>query len=209
MNFHRSIPLNTELKPSSPITLSGQKFLVAIFRLARGKLFKLVDCNISPSLRGVRGINPCGLHLDDAETTKRVQAFEELKLKLNESNEPKKTYFIVKKAVNNGKPEKLVDILNLAEVESDAKVMAETTKWVQAFEELKRLVKDLQVENEENKRVVASRVRLLTKEDPKTRVTLVMLGTIPPLVAMFDFEDFDSHIAALYALLNLEIGNDP
>ncbi|KAE8658228.1 stromal cell-derived factor 2-like protein-like [Hibiscus syriacus] len=125
---------------------------------------------------------------------------------LKESNEPKKTDFkVVKKAVNNGKPEKLVDLLNLAEAESDA----ETTKKVQALEELKRLVKDLQVENEENKRVAASRVRLLTKEDPETRVTLAMLGTIPPLVAMLDFEDSDSQIAALYALLNLGIGNDP
>ncbi|KAE8677368.1 stromal cell-derived factor 2-like protein-like [Hibiscus syriacus] len=125
---------------------------------------------------------------------------------LKEYNEPKNTDFkVVKKAVNNVKPEKLVDLLNLAEAKSDA----ETTKKVQALEELKRLVKDLQVENEENKRVAASRVRLLTKEDPETRVTLAMLGTIPPLVAMLDFEDSDSQVAALYALLNIGIGNDP
>ncbi|GMJ15839.1 hypothetical protein like AT4G31890 [Hibiscus trionum] len=120
---------------------------------------------------------------------------------LKEFNGPKKTDF---KAINNGKPEKLVDLLNLAEAESDA----ETTKKVQALEELKRLVKEVQMENEENKRVAASRVRLLTKEDPENRVTLAMLGTIPPLVAMLDSEDSDSQIAALYALLNLGIGND-
>ncbi|KAK8509355.1 hypothetical protein V6N11_007753 [Hibiscus sabdariffa] len=125
---------------------------------------------------------------------------------LKESNEPKKTDFkAVRKAINNGKPEKLVDLLNLAEAESDA----ETTKKVQALEELKRLVKELQMENEERKRVAASRVRLLTKEEPETRVNLAMLGTIPPLVTMLDFEDSDSQIAALYALLNLGIGNDP
>ncbi|KAE8665229.1 hypothetical protein F3Y22_tig00112637pilonHSYRG00024 [Hibiscus syriacus] len=124
---------------------------------------------------------------------------------LKESNEPKKTDFkVVKTAINHGKPEKLVDLLNLAEAKSDA----ETTKKVQALEELKLLVKELQIENEENKRVAASRVRLLTKEDPEARVTLAMLGTIPPLVAMLDFEDSDSQIAALYALLNLGIGND-
>ncbi|XP_039064765.1 U-box domain-containing protein 45-like [Hibiscus syriacus] len=40
------------------------------------------------------------------------------------------------------------------------------------------------------------------------KVTLAMLGTIPPLVAMLDFEDSDLQVAALYALLNIGIGND-
>ena len=110
----------------------------------------------------------------------------------------------MKKPNNNGKSEKLADLLNLAEAETDA----ETKKKVEALEEFKRVVKELQVEEEENKRKAASRVRLLTKEDSEARVTLAMLGTIPPLVAMLDFEDSDSQIAALYALLNLGIGND-
>ncbi|MBA0723029.1 hypothetical protein Golax_003647 [Gossypium laxum] len=123
---------------------------------------------------------------------------------LKQSNEPIKTKRPVKNSINNGKPDKLADLLNLEEAESDA----ETTKKVQALEGLKRLVKELQMEKEENKRAAASRVRLLTKDDPENRVTLAMLGTIPPLVAMLDFEDSNSQIAALYALLNLGIGND-
>ncbi|KAH1056577.1 hypothetical protein J1N35_034642 [Gossypium stocksii] len=123
---------------------------------------------------------------------------------LKESNEPVKTKRPVKNSINNGKPDKLADFLNLEEAESDA----ETTKKVQALEGLKRLVKELQMEKEENKRAAATRVRLLTKDDPESRVTLAMLGTIPPLVAMLDFEDSNSQIAALYALLNLGIGDD-
>ena len=127
-----------------------------------------------------------------------------IKSVLKESNEPKKPDKLVKKPNNNGKSEKLADLLNLAEAETDA----ETKKKVEALEELKRVVKELQVEEEEKKRKAATRVRLLTKEDLEARVTLALLGTIPPLVAMLDFEDSDSQIAALYALLNLGIGND-
>ncbi|XVE71252.1 hypothetical protein DITRI_Ditri10aG0135700 [Diplodiscus trichospermus] len=127
-----------------------------------------------------------------------------IKSVLKESDEPKKGDKIVTKPNNNGKSKKLADLLNLAEAES----YAETEKKVEALEELKRVVKELQVEEEEKKRKAASRVRMLAKEDSKARVTLAMLGTIPPLVAMLDFEDSDSQIAALYALLNLGIGNN-
>ncbi|EOY29360.1 hypothetical protein QUC31_020832 [Theobroma cacao] len=127
-----------------------------------------------------------------------------IKSVLKESNEPKKPDRVLKRPNNNGKSEKLADLLNLAEAETDA----ETKKKVEALEELKRVVKELQVEEEGKKTKAASRVRLLTKEDSEARVTLAMLGTIPPLVAMLDFEDSDSQIAALYALLNLGIGND-
>ncbi|XVF89386.1 hypothetical protein PTKIN_Ptkin19aG0126200 [Pterospermum kingtungense] len=130
-----------------------------------------------------------------------------IKSVLKEYNEPKKVDKVVKKGNNKSvKSEKLADLLNLAEVETSA----ETKKKVEALEELKRVVKELQVEEdeEEMKRKAASRVRLLTKEDSEARVNLAMLGAIPPLVAMLDFEDSDSQIAALYALLNLGIGND-
>lgn len=103
----------------------------------------------------------------------------------------------------NGKSEKLLDLLNLAEAESDA----ETRKKVEALEELKRVVKDLQ-EEEKRKVAAASDVRLLAKEDSDARVTLAMLGAIPPLVGMLDIEDVDAQIASLYALLNLGIAND-
>lgn len=49
-------PLKTEPKPPSPKTLSGRKFLVDDFSSLKLKLFRLEDCKISPSLRGVRGI---------------------------------------------------------------------------------------------------------------------------------------------------------
>ncbi|KAK8499424.1 hypothetical protein V6N12_037058 [Hibiscus sabdariffa] len=127
-----------------------------------------------------------------------------MKPALKEFNEPRKTDKAVKKHNSNGRSEKLADLLNLVVTETDA----ETNRKVEALEELKRVVKELQGEERESKRKAASRVRSLTKEDSEARVTLAMLGTIPPLVAMLDFEDSDSQIAALYALLNLGIGND-
>lgn len=48
-------PLKTDPKPPSPNTLSGRKFLVAVLSSDKVKLFKLDDCKISPSLRGVWG----------------------------------------------------------------------------------------------------------------------------------------------------------
>ncbi|XP_050219739.1 U-box domain-containing protein 7 [Mercurialis annua] len=107
--------------------------------------------------------------------------------------------------VKNGKSEKLSDLLSIAEAESEI----ETIKKVEVLEELKSVVKELQLENESvKKESAASRVRLLAKEDCGVRVTLAMLGAIPPLVAMLDFDNVDLHIASLYALLNLAIGND-
>lgn len=49
-------PLKTEPKPPSPNTLSGRKFLVAVLSSLKPKLFKLEACNISPSVRGVWGM---------------------------------------------------------------------------------------------------------------------------------------------------------
>ncbi|CAA0371280.1 unnamed protein product [Arabidopsis thaliana] len=106
------------------------------------------------------------------------------------------------------KPEKLSDLLNLAVIES----CVETKKKEETLEILKRVVKDLQAEAEvaEKKIAAASEVRLLAKDDIEARVTLAMLGAIPPLVSMIDDESQseDALIASLYALLNLGIGND-
>ncbi|KAI9192129.1 hypothetical protein LWI28_018652 [Acer negundo] len=122
------------------------------------------------------------------------------------------------------KSEKLSDLLNLAdtEFETTESEAATTKKKEEALEELKRVVRELQVEDDDEvvgggdgerkskrRRIeAASRVRLLAKENPETRVTLAMLGAIPPLAGMLDFEEIDSQIASLYALLNLGIGND-
>lgn len=84
-----------------------------------------------------------------------------------------------------------------------------TKKKVEALDELKRVAKELQVEDDSAKRKeAASRVRLLAKEDVEARATLAMLGVIPPLVALLDSDDVVAQIASLYALLNLGIGND-
>ncbi|KAK9947193.1 hypothetical protein M0R45_012627 [Rubus argutus] len=108
------------------------------------------------------------------------------------------------------KSEKLSDLLSLAAEWSEAESDAVTKKKVEALEELKRVARDLQVENDAvtKRRDAASNVRLLAKEDSDARATLAMLGVIPPLVGMLDSEDVDAQIASLYALLNLGIGND-
>ncbi|KAF8110877.1 hypothetical protein N665_0078s0070 [Sinapis alba] len=107
------------------------------------------------------------------------------------------------------KSEKLCDLLNLAEVEADVEIKMKE----EALDVLKRVVRELQAvaargvdEGGDCRKKVeaASEVRLLAKEDPEARVTLAMLGAIPPLVSMID----ESQIASLYALLNLGIGND-
>ncbi|KAG2259064.1 hypothetical protein Bca4012_096066 [Brassica carinata] len=100
------------------------------------------------------------------------------------------------------KSEKLCDLLNLTKME---------TKKEETLEILKRVAKDLQVEETEREKKVmaASEVRLLAKDDAEARVTLAMLGAIPPLVSMIDdSQNEDALIASLYALLNLAIGND-
>lgn len=102
------------------------------------------------------------------------------------------------------KSEKLCDLLNLAVTES----CVETKKKEETLEILKRVVRDLQVEAEAA--AAASEVRLLAKDDTEVRVTLAMLGVIPPLVSMID-DDLhieNAQIASLYALLNLGIGNN-
>nr|VDD58228.1 unnamed protein product [Brassica oleracea] len=100
------------------------------------------------------------------------------------------------------KSEKLCDLLNLTKME---------TKKEETLEILKRVAKDLQAEETEREKKVmaASEVRLLAKDDAEARVTLAMLGAIPPLVSMIDdSQNEDALIASLYALLNLAIGND-
>ncbi|KAL3497297.1 hypothetical protein ACH5RR_040029 [Cinchona calisaya] len=112
--------------------------------------------------------------------------------------------------------DKLLDLLRLSEwseKENDDDEEEVVKRKVDALEELKRLVKNLQTSQEENGLVNvvegAREVRRLTKDDSQARTTLAMLGAIPPLVVLLDAPpDLGSQIAALYALLNLGIGND-
>lgn len=103
--------------------------------------------------------------------------------------------------------EKLSDLLSMAD-STETEIDAETKKKEEALEELKRVAKELQAEDSAKRQAAASTVRVRAKEDSEARVTLAMLGTIPPLVGMLDSEDAESQIASLYSLLNLGIGND-
>ncbi|KAM0853746.1 hypothetical protein ACQ4PT_050864 [Festuca glaucescens] len=85
-----------------------------------------------------------------------------------------------------------------------------------ALEELKVVVAALQDGDGENAGRVSWRVEAATvvrrkaKDDAMAREMLAMLGAIPPLVAMLDESGGGEELlaAALYALLNLGIGND-
>lgn len=112
----------------------------------------------------------------------------------------------------SGGSELLSELLNSEATEIGAEESeSETRRKVEAFEELRSVVKRLQFGEE--RREAAMNVRRFAKEDSEARTTLAMLGAIPPLVGMLDSVDPDSdgsdlQIAALYALLNLGIGND-
>ncbi|KAI7747185.1 hypothetical protein M8C21_010669, partial [Ambrosia artemisiifolia] len=73
---------------------------------------------------------------------------------------------------------------------------------------MKETVKRLQSGLNDDVLQGAKEVRELTKTDPETRTYFGLIGAIPPLVAMLDYEDVNIQISTLYALLNLGIGND-
>lgn len=125
-------------------------------------------------------------------------------------------------AVNNhivSGSDKLSDLLRLSEFsekENEEDEEEEVRKKVEALEALKKAVKKLQGNSSSSQNgndlinVIegAKEIRKLTKDDSEARTTLALLGAIPPLVALLDSPDLSSQIAALYALLNLGIGND-
>ncbi|KAJ8538819.1 hypothetical protein K7X08_032288 [Anisodus acutangulus] len=104
-----------------------------------------------------------------------------------------------KKPAGSDRLSELLRLSDSSENEEDVR------RKVQILEELKRVVKSLQSNAELEG---AKEVRRLTKEDSDARTTLALLGAIPPLMALLDSQDSISQIAALYALLNLGIGND-
>ncbi|XP_071705183.1 U-box domain-containing protein 45-like [Rutidosis leptorrhynchoides] len=73
---------------------------------------------------------------------------------------------------------------------------------------LKEVVNLLVSEKNDDVLLGAKKVRELAKEDSETRTNFGLLGAISPLVRMLDSKDLDFQISALYALLNLGIGND-
>lgn len=117
--------------------------------------------------------------------------------------------------------DKLSDLLKLSEFSEKENEEQEeeeeeeaVRKKVEALEVLKKTVRSLQASSSQHGNDLANviegarEIRKLTKDDSKARTTLASLGAIPPLVALLDSPDLSSQIAALYALLNLGIGND-
>ncbi|CAN6182293.1 unnamed protein product [Urochloa humidicola] len=99
--------------------------------------------------------------------------------------------------------------------DDDADAADAAARKVEALEELKGVVAALQAgsggEGEACMSCVeaAMAVRRKAKDDAAAREMLAMLGAIPPLVAMLDDGgEEEVTAAALYALLNLGIGND-
>ncbi|XP_074566060.1 U-box domain-containing protein 45-like [Curcuma longa] len=85
---------------------------------------------------------------------------------------------------------------------------------IASLEELQRVVAQMQLDGGNAGGVsimvaeAAAEVRRLAKDDPEARERLAVLGAITPLVGMLDSEETDHQITALYALLNLGIGNE-
>lgn len=84
----------------------------------------------------------------------------------------------------------------------------EVEKKIKAFNDLQTIAQSLQFGNESVQQKAAQDVRRHAKDDAQARVTLAMLGVIPPLVGMLDCSEAAMHISVLFALLNLAIGND-
>jgi Armadillo/beta-catenin-like repeat len=101
-------------------------------------------------------------------------------------------------------------------VSDEAEVVQMEMKSDQELEEYQRVVAALHAYSSnagdagvDRRREAAMEIRRMAKEDAEARETLAMLGAIPPLVGMLDAElEPDSQVAALYAILNLAIGND-
>ena len=110
--------------------------------------------------------------------------------------------------------DRLAELLRAEPSECGDDVKAEAdaaSKKVEALEELKGVVGALQAGSGCMSRVEAAMaVRRKAKDDAGAREMLAMLGAIPPLVAMLDEGAGGEEItaAAMYALLNLGIGND-
>ncbi|EER96737.1 U-box domain-containing protein 13 [Sorghum bicolor] len=112
--------------------------------------------------------------------------------------------------------DRLAELLRAEEQPSECSDEAEAAeaadvaaaRKVQAFEELKGVVGALQDGGCMSRVDAAKAVRKKAKDDAGAREMLAMLGAIPPLVAMLDEGGEDITTAALYALLNLGIGND-
>ncbi|XP_074287065.1 U-box domain-containing protein 45 [Silene latifolia] len=119
-------------------------------------------------------------------------------------------------------PGKLYEMLNLSSTSDESTETAEMTEEMrrrkeEKLAEMTAAVGLLQSDDVEEREKGAKMVRGFAKEDGDARSTLAMLGAIPPLVSIIDLHIDHHHddqhvhvlkIEALYALLNLGIGND-
>ncbi|XP_058224825.1 U-box domain-containing protein 12-like [Rhododendron vialii] len=113
-----------------------------------------------------------------------------------------------KEKKRNGGSEKLSELLRLSDAEAEAAEEAKVRRKVEALEELKGVVKKLQMDGDDDVFKGAVEVRRVAKENPEARSNLALMGAIPPLVSLLDSENVESQVASLYALLNLGIGNE-
>ncbi|XP_076890446.1 U-box domain-containing protein 45-like [Bidens hawaiensis] len=125
--------------------------------------------------------------------------------KLNNNNNNNKAK-INNNSNNNKRSEKLSELLKMSQMMEEEEEAVK--KKVEALEELKRVVKWLQFGGNDDVLVGAKAVRRLAKDDAEARMTLALLGAIPPLIAMLDSGDLEFQVAGLYAVLNIGIGND-
>lgn len=115
-----------------------------------------------------------------------------------------------------GRPGRLIELLQEdasdSESSSDEAADAEAELKIEAFEELQHVVVRLQLDGRnagrDGRGEAAADARRLAKDEPEARETLAMLGAIPPLAALLNSDDSGALIDALYALLNLGIGNE-
>lgn len=105
---------------------------------------------------------------------------------------------------------KLIDLLNLKRESNETEEVQR--KKEERLEELRKAVRLVQSEAVEERENGAKLIRRLAKEDGEARTSLALMGAIPPLVAMIGIDEASdessSQIEAMYALLNLGIGND-
>ncbi|KAF3775914.1 U-box domain-containing protein 7 [Nymphaea thermarum] len=121
-------------------------------------------------------------------------------------------------ACGGKRSERLAELLMVEAKEERQRGEAETEevvrKKVERLQGFERAVKELEGGKDEEEDGVmrkveaALRVRRACRDDAEARATLAMLGAIPPLVAMLELASSSARVAALYALLNLSIGND-
>ncbi|KAG5540867.1 hypothetical protein RHGRI_020940 [Rhododendron griersonianum] len=104
-----------------------------------------------------------------------------------------------KEKKRNGGSEKLSELLRLSDAEAEAAEEAKVRRKVEALEELKGVVKKLQMEGDDDVFKGAVDVRRVAKENPEARSNLALMGAIPPLVSLLDSDNVENKSAIVKA----------